>query len=90
MPFSQYYEVCQLSVHQDPKILYLSAARDFGRARQLFESVSSIGTPLSDLDAIVSITKKNLVASSVLSKDSSRKVEFEFEAHRTFPVMKFV
>ena len=72
-------------------MLYLGAARDFGRARQLFESVASIGgTPLSDIDSIISVTKKNLVASSVLSKDSSRKVEVEFDAHKTFPVIKFV
>ena len=70
-------------------MLYLGAARDFGRARQLFESVASIGTPLSDLETLVGITKKNLVASSVLSKDSTRKVEFEFETHQTFPVIKF-
>jgi len=72
-------------------MLYLGAARDFGRARQLFESVASIGTPMSDLETIVSIAKKNLVACSVLSKDHiARKVEFEFEAHKTFPVIKFV
>ena len=70
-------------------MLYLGAARDFGRARQMFESVSSIGQPLPDLEILVAITKKNLVASSVLSKDSSRKVEFEFETHQTFPVIKF-
>ena len=71
-------------------MLYIQAARDFGRARQLFESVASVGTPMTDLDILVSVTKKNLVASSVLSKDSSRHVEFEFEAHHTFPVVKFV
>ena len=87
---SQYWEVYQMSVHQEPNMLYLGAARDFGRARQLFESVASIGTPMSDLETIVSIAKKNLVACSVLSKDSARKVEFEFEAHITFPVIKFV
>ena len=43
MPYSQYYEVYQLSAHQEPNMLYLNAARDFGRARQLFESVSAIG-----------------------------------------------
>jgi len=90
MPFTQYWEVYQMSVHQEPNMLYLGAARDFGRARQLFESVASIGTPMSDLETIVSIAKKNLVACSVLSKDSARKVEFEFEAHITFPVIKFV
>ena len=80
----------QLTAHQDAPMLYIQAARDFGRARQLFESVASVGTPMTDLDILVSVTKKNLVASSVLSKDSSRHVEFEFEAHHTFPVVKFV
>jgi len=77
-------------VTSEPGMLYIGAARDFGRARQLLESVAQIGTPMSDLDTIVAITKKNLVASSVLAKDSSRRVEFDFEAHKAFPVVKFV
>ena len=83
-------EVYQVTAHQEPATLYIGAARDFGRARQLFESVASIAPIMSDLETIVGITKKNMVASSVLSKDSSRKVEFEFETHKTFPVAKFV
>ena len=71
-------------------MLYIGAARDFGRARQLFESVSAIGTPLQDYEVLVSITKKNLVASSVLAKDSSRKIDFDFESHKIFPVIKLV
>ena len=88
--YSQYLEVYQVTAHQEPSMLYIGAARDFGRARQLFESVASIAPPMPDLDTIVSITKKNMVASSVLAKDSTRKVEFEFETHQTFPVAKFV
>lgn len=87
---SQYWEVFQLTTHQEPNILYVGAARDFGNARHLFESVASISPPLADLDILVSITKKNLVASSVLAKDASRKIEFDFESHHTFPVVKFV
>ena len=83
-------EVYQVTAHQEPSTLYIGAARDFGRARQLFESVASIAPPMSDLETIVGITKKNMVASSVLSKDPSRKVEFEFDTHKTFPVAKFV
>ena len=30
------------------------------------------------------------MASSVLSKDASRKVDFDFESHKTFPVVKLV
>ena len=87
---SQYWEVYQLTANSEPNMLYIGAARDFGRARQLFESVSSIGTPLQDYEVLVSITKKNLVASSVLAKDSSRKIDFDFESHKTFPVIKLV
>ena len=39
---------------------------------------------------LITVNKINLVASSVLAKDSSRKVEFEFGTHITFPVLKFV
>ena len=49
-----------------------------------------LGTPLPDFDVLVAITKNNLVASSVLSKDASRKVDFDFESHKTFPVVKLV
>ena len=80
----------QLTANQEPNMLYIGAARDFGRTRQLLESVASIGQPLQDLDVLVAITKKNLVASSVLSKDATRKVDFDFESHKTFPVIKFV
>ena len=88
--YSQYWEVYQLTANSEPNMLYIGAARDFGRARQLFESVSAIGTPLQDYEVLVSITKKNLVASSVLAKDSSRKIDFDFESHKTFPVIKLV
>ena len=39
---------------------------------------------------LVTVNKINLVASSVLAKDSSRKVDFDFGTHITFPVLKFV
>ena len=79
-----------MSVHQEPNMLYLGAARDFGRARQLFESVASIGTPMSDLETIVVMANISFVACSVLWKSCAREVEFDFEAHITFPVIKFV
>ena len=39
---------------------------------------------------LVTVNKINLVASSVLAKDSTRKVDFDFGTHITFPVLKFV
>ena len=39
---------------------------------------------------LVTVNKINLVASSVLAKDSSRKVDFDFGTHITFPILKFV
>ena len=39
---------------------------------------------------LVTVNKINLVASSVLAKDSSRKIDFDFGTHITFPVLKFV
>jgi len=39
---------------------------------------------------LATVNKINLVASSVLAKDSSRKVDFDFGTHITFPVLKFV
>ena len=37
--FSQYLEVYEHTAASDASFLYLSAARDFGRARQIFETV---------------------------------------------------
>ena len=55
-----------------------------------FNFFPHLGTPIPDFEVLVAITKKNLVASSVLSKDASRKVDFDFESHKTFPVVKLV
>merc|ERR1712029_24750 len=45
MPYSQYMEVYNLTAKTDSNLLYLSAARDFGRARQFFETAGSIPSP---------------------------------------------
>ena len=39
---------------------------------------------------LVTVNKMNYVASSVLAKDSARKIDFDFTTHTTFPVLKFV
>ena len=39
---------------------------------------------------LVTVNKMNFVASSVLAKDSARKIDFDFTTHTTFPVLKFV
>ena len=99
MPYSQYMEVYNVTAKMESSELYLSAARDFGRARQFFDSFSAMsgagastngyGSP-AEIATLITINKTNLVASSVLSKDASRGVEFDFKTHATFPLLKFV
>ena len=45
MPYSQYMEVYNLTAKTEGNILYLSAARDFGRAKQFFDSYLAIPAP---------------------------------------------
>lgn len=93
MPYSQFLEVYSHTASTEPHVLYLAAARDFGRARQIFESVIALGSnsgTTEELNALIAVNKNNLVASSVLSKDSSRKVDFDFSMNNTFPTVKFV
>merc|ERR1712150_430363 len=136
MPYNQFMEGYTHTANSESNSLYLMAARDFGRARQFFETAGSIPSPTpsyafaggpnslstashqqapsnlapqfrgpSDSGSIssigclngsgsskdlVTVNKINLVASSVLAKDSSRKVEFDFGTHITFPILKFV
>ncbi len=106
--FSQYVEVYDHTAKSEPQMLYLAAARDFGRARQIFESVLASAPPpggsglthfeggcgggnsFGEMSTLIAITKNNLVASSVLSKDSSRPIDFEFGLHSSFPTVKLV
>ncbi len=90
MPYSQYADIYNHTADTKLVDLYGSAARDFGRARQIFESAATFGgSPMApNLDTLIAVTKKNFVASAILAKDSGRKVEFEFETHQTFPVIK--
>ena len=91
-------EVYNLTAKTETSLLYLSAARDFGRARQFFDSyltmTSSSGGGggngvVAEINTLITINKMNLVASSVLSKDSTRRLEFDFKTHATFPIVKF-
>ncbi len=48
------------------------------------------GSTNLEMTSLVSICKNNLVVSSVLSKDCSRKVDFEFNLIKSFPVVKLI
>ena len=90
-------EVYNLTAKTETSLLYLSAARDFGRARQFFDSYLTMtsssggggGAVVAEINTLITINKMNLVASSVLSKDSTRRLEFDFKTHATFPIVKF-
>jgi hypothetical protein len=48
--FSQYVEVYDHMARSDSQFLYSTAARDFGRARQIFESVLATPPPPGKID----------------------------------------
>ena len=102
LPFHrrQYEEIYNHTVEASrPRDLYLYAATDFGRARQILESVSNFGATAADvsigsdnfsaeLASLVAVAKNNLVVASILAKDPERRVDFEFAVHPTFPSIK--
>ncbi len=98
MPYGQFLEVYEVNCNSTPADLYLSAATDFGRARQIFESVSNFGGTAAvglarreeDLKSLIGVAKNNLVVASILARDAGRKVDFDFAPHSTFPTLKLV
>ena len=65
--------------------------------RQILDSVSNFGATAADvigpnfhteLTSLISVAKNNLVVASILAKDPTRNVDFEFSAHPTFPSIK--
>jgi hypothetical protein len=70
--------------------LFLQASRDFLRTRQFLETVVGSSSTRQDeeIATLISVNKINFVAASVLYKDPTRKVEFDFSAHATFPSVK--
>ncbi len=50
---SQFLEVYEHTMRSDSSFLFLSAARDFGRARQIFETVVADQQGLNLIDAIL-------------------------------------
>jgi hypothetical protein len=43
-----------------------------------------------ELQSLIGVAKKNLVVASILAKDPSRKVDFDYAANATFPGVKLV
>ena len=69
--------------------LFTAASRDFGQARQLFESIQASASA-EDLTSLITINKTNFVAASVLARDTSREIDFDFNLHQNFPIVKLV
>ena len=96
--FRQYEEIYNHTIEASPpRDLFLYAATDFGRARQILESVSNFGATAADvigpnfnaeLNSLIAVAKNNLVLASILAKDPTRNVDFEFSVHSTFPSIK--
>lgn len=99
MPYVQFYEIYEITEkNTSSQDLLLAAARDFQRARQIFDSLlpqqqqqlDCSEESVLELRKLINVNKNNFVASSILAKDLSRKIDFEFFAHSTFPSVRFV
>ena len=69
--------------------LFTAASRDFGQARQILESIQGAAT-FEDLPNLITINKTNFVAASVLTRDVSREIDFDFSLSQNFPIVKLV
>lgn len=87
MPYTQYKEVLEHTEKAPANSLYTAASRDFGQARQILESVQP-STPEEDFSNLITINKTNFVAASVLARDKSRPIDFDFSLHLNFPTVK--
>lgn len=101
----QYLEIYDHRVRSEPSELYSGAARDFQSSRQIFETVIGFGggggggggagnrihqKEEEEFASLIGVCKKNFVVASILAKDSSRKVDFDFGSNSTFPTVTFV
>ena len=69
--------------------LLSAASRDFGQARQILESIQASAT-FEDLPNLITINKTNFVAASVLTRDVTRDIDFDFSLNQNFPIVKLV
>jgi len=88
MPYNQYKEVLDHTEKVSTSTLFTAASRDFGQARQILESIQAPST--EDLSNLVTINKTNFVAASILARDVSRDIDFDFSLNQNFPVLKLV
>merc|ERR1712217_491317 len=77
MPYSQYKEVLDHTEKVASSALFTAASRDFGQARQILESVQPTSSA-EDVSSLITINKTNFVAASVLARDTSRDIDFDF------------
>jgi len=94
-PYQQYKEVVNLTEEIAAKDLYLMASKDFSQSRHILESLLQNIEVEPDLRLevgdMITLLKKNFVVSSILAKDvQDRSIQFEFNLHPHFPVVKLV
>jgi len=90
-PYSQYKEVVTMTEEIDQKDLYQIASKDFSQARQILESIQQASdTENEELRNLVTLSKTNLVVSSLMAKGAagSRSLNFDFSLHPSYPLFK--
>ncbi|XP_028155763.1 N-alpha-acetyltransferase 35, NatC auxiliary subunit [Ostrinia furnacalis] len=93
-PQVHYHEFCEMTQplqYENPVILYLGGCKHFQQARSLLETIT---TPDQEVSDLLKVAKTNFVVLKLLAgghkRDSTTPPEFDFSAHRHFPIIKLV
>ncbi|XP_041975143.1 N-alpha-acetyltransferase 35, NatC auxiliary subunit isoform X2 [Aricia agestis] len=89
--YNEFCELTQTIQYENPVLLYLGGCKHFQQARSLLETVT---TPDQEVSDLLKVAKTNFVVLKLLAgghkKDSTAPPEFDFTAHRHFPIIKLV
>ncbi|OWR50381.1 MAK10 protein [Danaus plexippus plexippus] len=93
-PQVHYHEFCEMTQNlqfEKPFFLYLEGCKHFQEARTLLETIT---IPDQEVNNLLKVAKTNFVVLKLLAgghkKNSSAPPEFDFSAHRHFPIIKLV
>ncbi|GAB6018981.1 hypothetical protein CHUAL_013993 [Chamberlinius hualienensis] len=89
--YQEMNEALRYESKQSASDMYLAACKFFHQAKTLFENVAN---PSDEITALIKVSKTNFVVMKLLAgghkKDSSDPPEFDFNLHKTFPVIRIV
>ncbi|XP_050670988.1 N-alpha-acetyltransferase 35, NatC auxiliary subunit isoform X2 [Leptidea sinapis] len=91
-PQVHYHEFCEMTQplqYENPVLLYVAGYKHFQQARNLLETIT---TPDQEVQDLLKVAKTNFIVLKLLAdghkKDSTVPPDFDFSAHRHFPIIK--